>query len=178
MEDFWTQKQRDEYEKLALDALNLIQSTEEALDTVLDEEGSTSRSTSRQEGDYLEVLVLLFKVWHSMGSNYKTIVKPHPNAANWEAQQNLLFYKPPENKVELLWQTAEWAMKYLVQIGRLEWQPILDRHWVWGRGQFAGGTPSDEFLADPFSSGLRGTIYETFAEILFHLGELKILLLP
>jgi len=172
LEDFWTEKQRKDYEKLALDALSVIQSTDQALDLVLGQGASDSTNTFEQHCGDLEAFVFLLEVWRYMGSIHKVIVKPHPEAGNWEAQQTLLFYKPPEEKVKLLWEIAEWSMQHLVQLGRLEWQPVLDRHRVWGRGQFAGGMPLDEFLADPFSSGLRGVIYEIFAEILFHLGKM------
>jgi len=174
LETIWTQKQREDYEKLALDAISVIQHTDEALDLVLGEgEAAASRNTLQQQCGDLEAFVFLLEVWRYMGSIHNVIVKPHPNADKWEEQQPFLFYKPPENKIELLWQAAEWGMLKLVDMGRVEWQPMLNRHRVWGRGQFAGGTPLDEFLTDPIVSGLRDGIVETFAQILFHLGKTR-----
>jgi len=174
LDDFWTAKQREVFEKLVLDILNLVDTTDQALDVVLgrqDPQTDIQPSSWQQACGDLTAFALLQELAHSMGSVHKVIVKHHPEAAHWQERQPFLFHAAEERSFQVMWLMAELAMKDFIDIGRTEWEPVLDRYYIWGNGHFTGEMTLDSFLSEPIMSGLRAKVAEGFGKIIFHLGE-------
>ena len=174
LDNFWTIEERRLFEKLVLDTLNLVDTTDQALDVVLGRQHSQTdfRSSNWQQacGD-LTAFALFQELADSMGSIHKVIVKHHPKAARWEEQQPFLFRAAEERSFEVMWLMAKQAMEDFMEIGRTEWKPVLNRYRIWGTGHFCGQMTLDVFLTEPIMSSLRAEVAEGFGKIIFHLDK-------
>lgn len=174
LDNFWTVKERELFEKLVLDMMNLVDTTDQALDVVLgrqDPQTVFQTSNWQQACGDLTAFALFHELANSMGSIHEVIVKHHPNAARWEEQQPFLFRAAEKRSFEVMWSMAKQAMEDFMELGRTEWKPVLNRYRIWDTGHFTGQMTLDAFLVEPIMSGLRAEVAEGFGKINFYLGK-------